>query len=289
MKLTEKQDSLIKNFATILIYGNSQLSKAEMHPTKIRPKKYILFCAMAAVQSYSEAILKLMRPDNVYDKASEVLLRSLVETYINLNYIFAPNNNKNAVIFIIESEKDKIDFARKHQKLWEKYPKWKLEFGTIKKSSDWNQFILDREEIIQQVAKKYKKAIPPLPGLIDRGIFFDKNYVKKAKLSHKQAVKKLEGKSLEKYYILYYKHFSQLAHLTMPGLEQFMKVDEDGRTWIDIDGDQLTIDRIVPVCFVIYLTILTHFLKQFKLYDKSAFKQYRVILRSLGKKPQNDK
>lgn len=93
-QLTEKQDLLLKNLGEILIYGNDYLSKAEMHLYKIRPKKYILFCTMAAAQSYSEAILKLMKPDNIYDKAAEVLMRPLIEAYINLNYIYSNRAKK---------------------------------------------------------------------------------------------------------------------------------------------------------------------------------------------------
>lgn len=283
MTLTTKQDLLIENLGELLIYGNENISKAEMHPFKIRPKKYILFCAMSAAQSYSEAILKLMKPENIYDKAAEVLLRSLVETYINLTYVYSSKTSDNAFVFIVDSIKDKINFAEKHQTLWEKYPKWKLEFGTIKESSGWDKFIKEQEENITQAEKKNKKPIISLPGLVDRAIVFDTQYVKRRKsgVSKRIAIKRLERKSLEKYYVLYYKYFSQLAHLTMPGLEQFMRIDGSGRTWIDIDGLPSSIERVVPITFVIYLSILNHFLKQFNIYDNTSFQRFKDVLKSI--------
>lgn len=281
MQLTDKQDLLIKNFSEILIYGNICLSKAEMHPIKTRTKKFILFYSMGAAQSYSEAIFKLIKPDNIYDKAAEVLFRSLVELYINLNYIYCKRKDENALIFMIESVKDKIDFAKKHKTLWEKYPDWSLRFGTIRQASDWDKFISDQEKIIAGAEKKYRNKIPASLNIVDRAIAFDINYKKSSKLPKHIVLKKLEKKSLEKYYVLYYKYLSQLSHLTMPGLEQFMKRDKSGRFWLEIDGKPSDIESIIPVTFIIYFTILNHFLKQFKLYNKVEFQKYKDIIKSM--------
>lgn len=282
-QLTDKQDLSLKNFSEILIFGNDCLSKVEIHPYKIRPKKYILFCTMIAVQSYSEAILKLMKPDNIYSKAAEILMRSLVEAYINLNYVYSDRTKKNAMLFILESENDKIDFAKKHQTLWKKYPKWKLEFGTIKKIEDWNKFFQDKHQLLKKIEKKYDQPLSKLPNILDRAIAFDKQYKQNKKLPQNIILKRLERKSLEKYYILYYKYFSQIAHLTMPGLEQFIRIDQNGKTWIYIDGETVDIERIVPITFIIYMAILAHFLKQFKLYDKSTFEKFKKMSKIMEK------
>lgn len=187
------------------------------------------------------------------------------------------------MLFIVESENDKIDFAKKHQALWKKYPNWKLEFGTIKKADDWDKFFQDKQQLIQKIEKRYKQPLSKLPNIVDRAIAFDKQYKQNKKLPLDIVVKRLERKSLEKYYVLYYKYFSQIAHLTMPGLEQFMRVDQNGRTWIDIDGETLDIERIVPVTFIVYMAILAHFLKQFNLYDRSGFEKFKKMSKTIAK------
>ena len=281
--LSDRQQELITALKEITTYGSEQLSKIQISPRKTSVKKYTLFTTMIAVQSYTEAILKLMQPDSIYDKAAEVLMRSIIEAYINLDYIYS-NRTKNATLFAITSEVERIDFAKKHQALWRKYPDWKLTFGKVQKPEDWDIVIDDKMKQIQYVEKKYNISVSKLPNLFDRAVAFDTKYKSNTKLSKNTLNRRLETRSHEKYYILFYRYFSWVAHLTAPGLERFFRVDKTGVIWLDIDGKPEDIERVIPVAYGLYMAILALYLRQFNIYDKVSFEGFKSMAKSMTNK-----
>lgn len=127
-------EELLKEFKEILVFGYSKMSSFSYYENKYRIKKNVLYLMMAATQSYSEAILKLMNNSDgtsVFDKAAEVIYRSLVENLINLNFIYSTKTQKNAVIFMVYSVQDKNDFAKKFKDLMIKYPKIKISLKSL--------------------------------------------------------------------------------------------------------------------------------------------------------------
>ncbi len=112
METSNKNKDLITNFKQILQYGFSKLQAFPLHLDKYRLKKKLLHRMMAATQSYSEAIVKLMDNPPVYDKAAEVLYRSLVENLINLGFLYSSKTQKNALIFLADSIQDSNDFQK---------------------------------------------------------------------------------------------------------------------------------------------------------------------------------
>ena len=234
---------------------------------------------MAATQSYSEAILRLMNNAggaSVYDKAAEVIYRSLVENYINLNFIYSERVRKRAVIFMAYSIQDKNDFAEKFKKLMLKYPKWNLEFDRMKNPKDWDKFIGENQKMIDNGEKKYKVSIPKkIPDLCTRAITHDTPLKKINKLN--------KANSLELYYVHYYKFFSQVSHLTMPGLERFYEIDGTGKRTLDIDGKPDSIGRLISITYTIYLAFLKFTLKKFGIYSKGEFRKFDIFQKSISK------
>lgn len=277
--MTVNNNELIANFREILTYGYNKTANFLFYENKYRLKKNLLYLMMAATQSYSEAILKLMDNGNnssVYDKAAEVLYRSLVENFINLNFIYFSKTQKNALVFLAYSIHDRNDFANKFKRLMLKYPQWNLEFGNIKKPQDWDKFIDDNNNLIESGEKKYKITLPKkIPDLRTRAITYDNNLAAKGKLK--------KNNSLESYYVTYYKFFSQIAHLTMPGLERFYEIDSTGKRTLDIDGKPDSIDRLLSITYQIYFVFLNFFLKEFRLYNKYEFIKFNKFSKSMSK------
>ncbi len=181
MNLTNYQKELLKIFQEVLHYGYSKMSTIPLDYTKTRQKKVLLYLIMGATQSYSESILELITPPNVYDKAAEVLFRSLTENLINLDYIFVGRTQRNAKVFLIHSLEDTIDFARKYKKFMSKYPSWNLEFGGIKTVADWEKFIDKKEKDVLRLKKKNKIPFKMvIPDLRSRAVEAD-NYLKSLK------------------------------------------------------------------------------------------------------------
>lgn len=276
MELSIKQKNLLSKFQELLVYGDSKLRATELNYKKLRSKKQVLYFMMGATQSYAESILKLVQPPNIYDKVAEVLLRSIIETLINLNYVYASRTQQNALLFMIYSTKDQIAFAKRYKKFMQQHSSWNLEFGYIKKSEDWDEFLKNKQKEIKLGEKYFKKSFSDkFPDIRKRTEISDNYFKSKGKLTEK--------KSLEKYYVLYYQYFSQIAHLTMPGLERFTSYDESNRLRMDLDGKPDDIDRVVSVTYIIYFVILRFFLKEYKIFNKLEFEQYYKFSKTIGK------
>lgn len=242
---------------------------------KIRKRKNVLFLIMAVTQSYSEGILKLVNADAVFDKAAEVLFRSIVEGYINLNYIYSGRTEYNALVFIVDSILDRIDFAIKYKKFMARYPNWKYSFGNITDIKGWDNFITKESDEIKAIERKYKVKFPKkLPDIRVRAIEIDEyRKKKKGKITKKT--------SLEFYYVQYYKFFSQICHLTMPGLERFLIRDQNGQERVHIDGSPEDLDRILSMTYQIYYVMLRFTLKQFHVFNKQDFVRFDQYSKSL--------
>ena len=261
----------------VLVYGDTKLNTVGMDYTKVKAKKQVLFLMAGAIQSYSEAVLKLLDPPVVYDKAAEVIFRSMMETIINLNYIYSEKTQIKALCFMIYSSEEKIDFAKKHQKFMLKRPQWQLAFGPNLKPADWDEFIDNENKTMVLAEKHFKKK------LVNK---FQRNLAKRAKEADVYLEKKgklKQGNSLEHQYFLYYKHFSQLAHLTMPGLEQFINKKDNSKWTYVIDGNGDDLERVCFVTFGLYLDFLRFFLKEYGIYNKEEWGNHLKELKRISR------
>lgn len=271
------QNPYNKLLDSLIFYGNSRLESASLK-YRVHWKKKVLFLLMGAIQSYTESINRLIQPPNIYDKPAESLLRSLMETMINLDYIYCCSTQENAIIFLNKSIKDKIDFAKKYKKFTEDHPSWNIKFGKIQNSSDWDLFIGEQEKDLLKIEKHFKKQFKNLPDLRGRAISIDNFLSAKNKLNKKN--------SIEFYYLNFYQYFSQVTHLTSPGLERFFNIDDTGKTRINIDGKPDSVEYLSTVTSAIYLSALNFFLTQFKLKDKNdkdKIVEFRKTIKSLSK------
>ena len=177
-EFNDKQKELIKEYRELITYGFKKLHEVSLDVRKIRGRKRVLYFMMGAMQSFSESILKLMGTEPVYEKPGESLLRSQLEIWLNMRFIYSSRSENKARLFLSDLIMESITFAKKHKALWEKYPHWKMEFGRIKKKDDWVKFISDNLKLLKSYRSKYKdKNVTKLPGLYDRTLAID-NYLK---------------------------------------------------------------------------------------------------------------
>lgn len=276
MELSDEQKDLLIKYGDILSYGNSILKKVEPDQRKTKLRKLVFHSMMVAHQSYSEALLALMIPPGIYDKAAESIYRSLIENFINGNYIYSGVKQERTYIFLVESGQDRIDFAIKQHKFMDKYPNWSLGFEGKTKGCDWDSFILTKKYEIYKAEKKYKmKFGKNLPNIKQRATDFDEWLKKRGKLK--------SGNSLEKHYVQFYKYFSQLSHLTMSGLERFYSIDQNGTVNIDVNGQPKDIERVIPIAYTLYFVMLNHFMHQFHVKDPDNFSKFNKISKAIAK------
>lgn len=276
MQFNQEQTDLLTIFSQILDYGYRKLQTVSLNERRTKPKKRILYLMMGAVQSFAEGIHKLLCPPKVLDKQAEVLYRSLAETLINLQYIFCCPNQDNALKFMIYSAHDTIDFAKKYKKFMIDHPGWKMDFGPIKTPTDWDNLIQKTESQIIQFNQHIKsKPVKEMPKLVGRAQTVDKfNKLKR---------KRLEKINMEKTLVQYYKFFSQITHLTMPGLERFLVVTPTSRKVV-LEGTPEDFSRMAAITYILYWAVLRFFLKEFKVFNKTEFKPFEDYSKKYTKK-----
>lgn len=282
-KFNDKQKELVKEYHDLVSYGFKKLSAIPLNFKKVRVRKRVLYFMMGATQSYSESILKLMSTEPVYEKPGESLLRSQLEIWLNIRFIYSSRSEDKARLFLSDLVMASVTFANKHKALWTKYPKWNLEFGTIKKHKDWDKFIADNTSLLIKYRKQYKdKHVTKLPNLYDRTLAIDKHLKKVGTLS--------ESTSAEKYYTLFYPYFSQSTHANMSGLLRYMRGTAIApEPFIDIDSKPEDAERILIISYHAYLDILHFFLQVFGTYNGAEFKRFKQYSNKMVKQSNTSK
>lgn len=277
-EFNEQQKKLIREYRELIALGYEKISKIQLDFKKVRVRKRVLYFMMGAMQSYSESILKLMGSEPAYEKPGESLLRSQLEIWLNIRFIYSSRSEGKARLFLSDLVMESITFAKKHKALWEKYPKWNLEFGTIKKPDDWDKFISDNTDLLKKYHKEYKdKHVTKLPNLYDRTLAIDKHLKKLGTLSEKT--------SAEKYYTLYYQYFSQSTHANMSGLLRYMRgTAASPEPFFDIDSKPEDAERVLIISYQAYFDILHFFLQVFGVYDSFEYKRFKQYSKKAMKK-----
>lgn len=283
-EFNDDQKRLIKEYRELITYGYGKICKVSLDFNKFRVRKEVLYFMMGAMQSYSESILKLMGSEPVYEKPGESLLRSQLEIWLNMRFIYSSRSEDKARLFLSDLVMESNTFAKKHKALWNKYPKWNMEFGTIKKMNDWDKFISDNQKILKKYQKKYKdKEVTKLPNLYDRTLIIDKYLKKLGTFS--------ENTSAERYYTLYYQYFSQATHSNMSGLQRFIRVKGDiiREPFFDIDSKPEDAERVLIISYQAYFATLHFFLQVFNIYDNQEYKGFKKYSKNMVKKPNISK
>jgi hypothetical protein len=277
-EFNDKQKELIKEYRELITYGYQKMSVIPMDYKKVRARKRVLYFMMGAAQSYSESILKLMSTEPVYDKPGESLLRSQLEVWLNIRYIYSSRSEDNARLFLSDLVMESITFAKRHKALWIKYPNWNLKFGTMKTAADWDKFISENTDLLKKYRKQYKdKHVMKFPNLYDRTITIDKYLKKIGTLSEKT--------SAEKYYVLYYQFFSESAHANMSGLQRYMRgTASNPEPFLDVDSKPEDAERVLIISYMAYFDILHFFLQVFNKYDPIEYGQFKKYVKKVSKK-----
>jgi len=267
---------LLEELNELIGFGSKTLLEIRVDFKKIKSKKKLSYFMMGATQSYTQSIYKLLCPPHIYDKAAEIIFRSLLENLINHSWVYSRRDEKYTLIFAVQSFLAKIDFAKKYRNFMLKYPNWHLEFTPeLKTVADWNAFIARQEKRIEKIEKRYKFTVPKkYPTLRERAIAHDSEFDKKGKLNPKT--------SLEFLYMNYYQYFSELAHLNSSGFDRFIS-GQTNELRLDIDAPIENITRVVSITYLFYFLFLKAFLIQFGIYKKHEFKRFNKLAKVLSK------
>lgn len=274
--LSDRQLILVEELQKLLDFGYLKVSKGNFDLKRMRSRKSLLFMMTGVVQSYSGSILSLLK--NGQTNGAEVLLRPIVETFINLNYIFIFRSERNALRFIFDDEYDRRKLGNKIKKFLENHSSYKTNFDHMETPADWEKYIKERNKALKKLntinKRKYHEELKELPSLYDRAVAVDKDTLTRTG--------KLKN-SLEWWYITMYWLFSGITHVTPRGMNSFIKKEDNGGYTFITDGKLESVERIAVTTFSLYYQFLRLMAKQFKLFPLSELTPFKEFFRNIKK------
>lgn len=266
--LSSKKQEVINDLNEILEFGFDVIS-SNTFKMDMKPKKSILLSMMGAVHSYASGILCLLREART--DAAEVLLRSLVESFINLNYVYLDRKQQNAIKFLMSDEYDRKALGKRIANYLKNNPDTKSESKELIDITQWKLFLKERQKSIDELIDKYPYAEKQLPGLRQRAVIVD-NFNKKI-LKGKQLLK------LEWWYLMIYWLLSTITHLTPRGLNAFFYKDAYGKDVVNVSGKPNNIQRVGVTTFIIYYSFLRLFAIKFNLFKLDRISKFRFRIK----------
>lgn len=216
-----------------------------------------------AMNQYFKSLVLLLETSNII--AANVLFRSLIETFINIEYIMQDNTQKRSVAFLFE------DFKTK-----------RINIETIKnlilnKSSE-AEFIPELSTIekcntqLKKIENDKKNILSNLKN--DFGI-----EIEESELIIPIIEQRANLANLKDIYNILYRQLCWLTHLNSSGLKKLIKFD-DKYIVVPLDIEQ-EVRNIIPVAYDIYLLTIEDIMRKFNLYIEEDFKAMEAISKKL--------
>lgn len=234
--------------AKLIDTGSNQFRKP-IQLTELSLKQQLLYLNFAAVNNYSEGIYKLCADLRPFPAI--VVLRSIVEAFINTGYILTHNSDKRAILFTMEDSYYRNGLVKEIIVFLNKHPKFE--------TSDFNRTLLKKAfGKIDLEIELYKKKFKINYASKDD---FKKDYHTSLLERAKSVDKRLKSPNFEHAYILAYRYFSEFGHLSMRGLDHFVVKDEKGNHEV-IASQHSEVGHIISMTYVIYLYFLSELKKK---------------------------
>lgn len=240
--------------------GANEFAK-EIEITNLSLKQTLLYLNFAAVNNYSEGIYKLC--SDLRPFPAIVILRSIVEAYINTGYILTHNSDKRAVLFSMEDSYYRKGLVNEVITFLDKYPKFEKDDFTRKNLKPALEKIDNQIEIYK---KRYKLNYANKKD-------FEKDYHKNLLERAKAADRRIRRPDFEHTYIFVYRYFSEFGHLSARGLDHFVIKDQGGNHEV-IASQYHEMDHVVSMTYTIYLYFLSELRKRMMLSNNFPFAKF---------------
>lgn len=273
LRLSDEDRDRLTKYREMVDYGSTLLGSTTIFQNKLSPKQRYLILIFTAVNNYSEGIFTLcnaFRPES-----ATVLLRSLVEAYINTAYSLSHNSNNRLELLYTEDCFYSRGLIEEVVKFYNKYPTLRPQ-GEGYKQENLQQFVDKNNKLLNDYSKtlkedlsshnKFKQRHGEIVDLLERAKIADKRFKKG---------------TFEYNYLMVYRYFSEYAHLNLKGMSHFFELTDKG--FVGASSQSPNINHIVVTAYFIYLYFLEK-LKYYKLLPNlkiSNFqKQLEVVFRN---------
>jgi hypothetical protein len=217
-----------------------------------------------AMNLYFKSLVESLETNNII--AANVLFRSLVEAFINIEYIMIDDTQKRSAIFRLEDFKtQRINVETIKGLIKNKQSKANLnpELSTKKQCNEQLKKIENSEKSILSTLKddfgieieESEKIIPPV---------------------EQRAIQA----GLKDMYNILYRQLCWVTHLTSSGLKQLIIFENNKYIIAPIDIEE-EIKKIIPIAYGIHLLTIEDIMKKFDLYIEKDFKAMEDISKKL--------
>lgn len=247
MLLTKKEKLILSYLRDSLKFGerifNDYLFNQSTNKKDYK-REFIIF-HFGAIHNYSDSIYILCK--NSKPHSAIVLLRSILEAFINMVYFVNTNSNLKIAKYAIDDLKNNGRTLKQFKNFIAKYPTYKNKYS-MTTESNIDSLIIKNQNLVQafEAGNKFYRSTKIEPDLRKRAEAYDKKVNKPGEL--------------ELDYLLVYKYFCSFAHISVSGLNNFVKETSSGLKF-DITKAKDTEPTLVTT-FMIYVTMLNYLKKR---------------------------
>lgn len=265
--LTHEQEASLADLEQLLTFGNIKIVGAVSDLNRISrlgDRKKLLLTLSLAIHSHVSSIAYLLKDCRVH--SSEVLMRSVLEGYVNAAYIVSANNDSRAANYMLTEEQVKLENYRKMQK----YRADHLEYNTeqaIYTDENILEGIKHESSIIASIKHKYPNAVTvslktKIKAIDDK--FSQRN----------RPYRPMEWSYFHTYHIL-----CKSSHVTFDSLFSLFE-RKDKELVFYMGGNPKRITLLTLSAYVFYLDMLNMFLPRFG-GKSSDLKSFESVLERL--------
>ncbi len=265
--VTTEQKEALADLDALIAFGNAWITKTADNPRRISglgDRKKLLLSISIAVHSHVDAISHLLKSGRTH--SSEVILRGVLEGYINAAYILSANNDSRAADYIFTETSLKLGNYKKMQAYRKEHPNYDTEQGTLS-DEDIQRGIDETAEALAEIKRKYPKVKGV--GLKDKVAAIDAKFSQRMK-----HYRPMEWSYFHTYYIL-----CKSSHVTFDSLFSLFERDGDALS-LYIGGNPKRISLLILGAYVFYLDMLNMFLPRFG-GKNSELKRFDEVLERL--------
>jgi len=262
--MNKKNEEAFNYLDSLIEYANGRLSQINNKINDSNNVKLHIILQLGLVMNYYVKNIRIALDNNIL--AANVLLRSLVEGFINIEYIMQEDSPVRAIAYLFQDFKTREKNVKTYKEIIKKNPSKSNiipDLSSPKKCDEFLEKLSDEKKSILSTLNK------------DFGIKINKEDLKFLNI-YNRAVRT----NLESVYKILYPYLSGISHMSASGLKDLIIFDDNKYLIAPKDDDEET-GKILETTFRIYLVSIEDLFKEFNLYIEEDFKHLRNISEKL--------
>ena len=218
-------------------------------------QRHVILQLGIAMNHYFKSLIEALETFNTI--AANLILRSLVEAFINNEYIMKDDTQKRVVAFILDDyriRKIKLEIIKNL-------------IGTTPEEAELIPELSTIEKCDKQLEKIKNDEIKELSYLNDK---YDIE-IEKSELTFLNIEQRAKKAKIKDIYNVLYRQLCPVTHLNSSGLKKLIKFENKKYSIILLDHED-EIKKIIPIIYDIFLLTMENILKKFNLYIEKDFK-----------------